>query len=1243
MKQLILISSILCIGLQGLALNFNEAIQKLKDNKYAEARSSFQELQKTDSNKAKASLALALMDMHGGNYTDAFGEFKQFYYSHPEPNPYLYALINTNIFRSEETKDNRDVLQFFRRVLDDPKTDVALGTCIIDLLGFASEREDELDAARRRFSLLHDIANWSTLGSFENVSGSGFNKDYGALRHPEPEHEFVNKLGQPVKWFDIAAVRTDRWWDMTYYHYTHDAVIYSQTFLESEEDKDAILMAGVSGSMKVWVNDYLVVNEEEERNTNADVYQAWIKLQKGTNRILVQTGSSDIDRNNFMIRLADKDGNLMENVTSSTHYKPYTQAKPYTIEKIAFYPEHYFEKVLTADSTDWLAKMMLLLVYANNQNNYPAHKMLAELQRTAPVSTILATEAIGIANSDKNLVEANKQRERIKTNDPDSYEGLLIKLSSAISTESWDEAIDILKNKQLPSRETTEALIGLYAKRNEQEKMNAELQNAYEKYPEDERIVLYKYYSVLNGTKDTRKANDILLQYLKNRHSEKVMDLVIEGDLKIGNKIEAEQLIRKEISIRPYDASLYLKLAKYFYDLKNYNKAIESMNFCFTLCPYVGKYYYNAGSIYEAMGNKEFACKMYKLCIQYSPANMEAREKLRSLESRKKMKDYFKQNDVVQIYHAALKNETYKKEDAVVLVNDHRQIVYPEQGAGEEQVERLVLVNSQTAISNFKEFHVSYNSYTQKLIIDKAEILKPDGNKVPAERQKGYCVFSSLAVGDAIHVYYRLENSYEGKLAEHFWNEMYFNNVYPTELSRFSLIVPEGKKFQTFISDSNSIHSDTIVDGYRMLSWEQNNLPKIELEISMNYAAFHKIAVTSIPDWNYIANWYTDISNHKTIAKYEVKEVVKQLMSGQERATDLEKAQIIYEYIEKNYNYSSVSFLQSAFTPQSATRTYTTKLGDCKDLSTLFVSMTREAGLNSNLVLVRTNGAGSDDIELPSIAFNHCIAQLHCGEKDYLIEMTSNVLPFSAIAYSLYQANGLCIPYQSDATVSAGIVKLYTPNKPINANVRNTSIKIDGDNAVVHRVVKKIGVEAAGLRISYGDADNEQRLKTLTAIVHKEFNKDIRIENLNITHLKDLSDTLNLEYDVQVGHFSSELMGMKVFRLPWTDANLVETLFSLSDRKYMLDLKAMSYINCMTENIEVKLPQGKKLAELPKDVHIVSPVLDYTLTFKMTGDKLVAQRGFKVLKDFVLPSEYTGVRDMVNKISQADQTDLAVK
>ena len=129
--------------------------------------------------------------------------------------------------------------------------------------------------------------------------------------------------------------------------------------------------------------------------------------------------------------------------------------------------------------------------------------------------------------------------------------------------------------------------------------------------------------------------------------------------------------------------------------------------------------------------------------------------------------------------------------------------------------------------------------------------------------------------------------------------------------------------------------------------------------------------------------------------------------------TQFEKARIIYDYIESNIRYSSVSFRQSAYVPQRPSVTLTTRLGDCKDLSSLFVTLASLAGISSQMVLVDTRDNGQQNVILPSVEFNHCIvvAELH-GKRHY-IELTDNYLPFANLPNNLNGTTILQIPYKN--------------------------------------------------------------------------------------------------------------------------------------------------------------------------------------------------------------------------------------
>jgi hypothetical protein len=141
-----------------------------------------------------------------------------------------------------------------------------------------------------------------------------------------------------------------------------------------------------------------------------------------------------------------------------------------------------------------------------------------------------------------------------------------------------------------------------------------------------------------------------------------------------------------------------------------------------------------------------------------------------------------------------------------------------------------------------------------------------------------------------------------------------------------------------------------------------------------------KLVITSIPDWNYVANWYSDLSNVKVKADFEIKEKVQELFKGKEKLSDLEKAKLIYNYIESNYSYSDVPFLHSALTPQRASRTLDSRLGDCKDLAVLLPAWPRKWAWTPTWSWL-THATRVKRFDLPAIGFNHCIAQLKAGGK----------------------------------------------------------------------------------------------------------------------------------------------------------------------------------------------------------------------------------------------------------------------
>ncbi len=913
-----------------------------------------------------------------------------------------------------------------------------------------------------------------------------------------------------------------------------------------------------------------------------------------------------------------------------------------------FFAETFFEKKVAKNPDDLLAQIMLLNVYTHNDKRYEARKVAAELKRLAPKSTLISEQILDAYRRDNNSTDITKEREFVKSNDPESLFGLMLRYSDASDKEDWDECQKLLDRRLrlYGENESTKAEeIGILGKKKESEKMIKALTEAYKMYPDNESFMYLEYLLVVETKKNMRAGGDLLRDYLNRHYDISVYELQVENDLKTGQVNDALRLYKKLVSDRPYAIGYYTKLADLYYQLKDNKSALEWEQKAIDLAPYVGNFHYTKGLIYDAMDMKTEAKAMMKKAISLTPTNYAARKKLRMLEGKKDLFGSFKTNDAEKVYKEALADKKEIKENARYLIHDKEMVVYPENGASEEHNEFLVQIITQSGVDEFKELSIPYNEYNQRLIVEKAVLMKKDGSKVQAETNENQLVFSSLEKGDAVHISYRLENSYYGKLAEHFWDDFDFNGAYPEQTARFSLIVPAARKFQYKVNNSDLTPVITDVDDYKMYVWEKKDVIAMDPEPYMPAAAdvTEKLTITSMPDWAYVANWYSDLSGVKSKPDFEVKEKVKELLADGKAKTDLEKARVFYNYIEQNFHYSSVPFLHSALTPQRASRTLHTKLGDCKDLSTLFVSMCRESGIDANLVLVDTRDNGDKNLELPTIGFNHCIAQLHLGDKYYLVELTDNHNPFGAMSYHLINANGLFIPKEGGMVTTAQLSKLNTPNRVVNNNDRQTSVTISGNTANIRRLVYKLGSEASGGRSGYIDTKQEDRMKELSKSLSAEFNKTLKLETLDLKNVEDLSDTMVMDYKFTVDNFTSDIVGLQVFKMPWAESFKSVDFVSLDKRKYSLNLHSLYATPVEKEVITLKLPAGKKLAEAPKNVSITHPVMTYNLTYAVKGDKVIVTREVKYLKDHVSPDEYVTFRNFINKMNEADNKQIAIK
>lgn len=1219
--------------------------EKFKNNDYKGAKVEFEEALSEPNTAFEAKTALSLLPSSVGKGFKPYEQIISLTEGTPQNlDPYLFALwTEINLLNGNPDQDD-EILDFLEELTERENLNSTMKALVnADLKSYYKEVND-IRKSNNYGEEVASVKDWMVVGTFDNVSASGYNKEYEPIAHPEMNYEFTDKDGAPVKWFTVKNYKSGEWINFAYHFYFNNSIIFAQTFCYSEKDQEVQLRMGTSGSLKLWMNDKEVLSEEEEWNNDIDTYLATAKLKKGYNRILVQIGESDAGRSNFMLRITDKTGKPVSGLKYvANENKPYKKEAEFESKTLPHFAEAYFEKQIEKDPENLLNYILLTKTYLHNDKYYPARRVLKKAKELAPDCSYLLWQSIDMYARKGDRTGTSETVEVLKKVAPNEPSTLEILYQEEIEKENWDEARTYLEKLEKDLGNTAKVIgfkIGLASNEEKVEELYELVDEAYDKYPYHYQFVYLKYL-VEEETHPNSSGNiKLIKKYLKYNYSFEAVQLIANNYFQEGDISAGIEEYRELLEISPNSVGYRYKIGNIYYQLRRYSDAITEFEKCLEMAPYIGSYYGNIADCQNELGKTDLAIKNYEKAILYNPTDYTRREKLRELKEEEEIWTYFGEDpNFEEVFKNSPTADAYPEDNSVILLDETQKVFYGDGGAEEKHIFMAKVFNA-SGIDIWKEYQVPYYS-SQNLVIEKAEVLKANGSTLKAETSGGHVVFTKLEEGDAIVIVYRIKNYQFGKLAKHFWDKHYFSIWFPYIKSKYSIMVPKGTEFDYVITNSDLKPNVEEKDGFELYTWEKDTVAAIKQESYMPELTDvgEILHVSSIPDWNFIADWYTDLAKNKAKVEDEVKETTEELLAGKEDLSDKEKVKIIYDYIVNNIRYSSISFRQSGLVPQKASKVLNTKIGDCKDVSTLFVSMCKEAGIDAELVLVDTRDNGSYDIKLPSIDFNHCIAKVDLG-KEYYVELTSDLNGFSSFGYQLKNAFTLDI----DPTEEDLEPQLLDPSSRLkNVIQRTTKVSFNGSNMVVKKTNLKTGSMAASMRSVYRDIGTKEREKSMLEAISDQY-PNIKLDGLTFyDNIKSTSDTVTYDYSYTVNNAFSKIGSMSLLKLPWANYQEPVDFFNNVDRKYPVALWKYDNADSKEEQLIITIPSSKTLVEVPKSVYLDSPVAKYSMVFKKSGNKLYITRKLDYKEDVVKLEQFDEVKDFYEKMINSDSQQIAFK
>lgn len=1209
-------------------------------NDFATAKVKFEKAAQNEETKADANLALSFYYQGISEESLAFKHFKEYFDNAKDPYPTLFALWKSESVSNGLGRLSDDRYNFTMQLSTEGK-DGLYEAIKNEFLAKHFKNANDIKKAIYHAESIGGVKEWQILGRFENISASGFNKTHDAVKYAK-DHVFLDKNGGRIEWFKVPVLPYDRWMTTSYYMYTNDAISYAQTFCNSETAQEVQLRLGIDGSYRIWLNDNLVSEREEEQINNIDAEIIKVKLNKGYNRILIQLGCSEIGYTSAMLRVTDNNGKPLDNVSFSSDYHNYEKSTDNFIEAVQHPIEkHFIEKTKNGDN-DFLNYILLAYTYKHNDRDNKYLETLLEAEKEYGESVFLKYFLVDAYNQVNNETEISKELEAIKEIAPESYVSLVLMISKENENENYDEAekylsrlIELYGNNSY----TLGQKINLASQREKIEELRSLVNMAYKQYPNSSDYVYLKYIILEKLDNNPNKAFKVLKKFTKNNFDVTALETMAGRYFETNNVYKGIDIYKNLERDFPESTSYKTTLAKIYFAMQNYTLAIQKYEEALKIAPYKSDLFSEIAKTYEEAGNTKKAIEYYKKNIEYGRYDFDSREKVRVLEGKEKLYTQFREvPDPEEIFENAPSAEDFPEDNSIMLLDETHKIVHKD-GATEEKRYEMIKVFNTTGVDTWKEYSIGVYG-NQRLVVEEAKVFKKDGSKLDGEVNYSYVVFTDLEEGDAIYIVYRLETFNYGKLAQHFWGKHYFDYFIPTKTNNYSLLVHENKKFKHDVLNDTLTPKITEKGDYILYEWSVKDRPSLKSEDYMPVLADvgATLHFSSFENWNEISKWYIDLSQVKQKADIELKNTVDEIFEGKENLTDIDKAKTIYDYIVKNIRYSSISFRQSGLIPQKASKVISSKLGDCKDVSTLFVTMCREVGLDAHLVLVNTRDNGDNSIHLPSIDFNHCIAKLNLdNDESYYIELTSDLIPFASQGKTLKNATILDITPETK-----NIQQLNSGNKAENKVLRYAQVSFKGNTMIIEKTNEKHGVYSGGMRSTYKNEGKEQQEKSMKNAISGEYIKT------KLTHLKfdetldNTSEKLTYEYSYEVEDAFTDVGGILILKLPWADRIATPGFISSDKREFPIDVWEYDISELDYEKLVIKLPSDKKLVkDKPDDITYNNKYFEYKLIHNKTNaNELVIERSFRFKVDQVAPENYLEFKNEFEKVIKADERQL---
>jgi transglutaminase-like putative cysteine protease len=569
---------------------------------------------------------------------------------------------------------------------------------------------------------------------------------------------------------------------------------------------------------------------------------------------------------------------------------------------------------------------------------------------------------------------------------------------------------------------------------------------------------------------------------------------------------------------------------------------------------------------------------------------------------------------------------------------------------GRYEAYQSVPFSDETHVNYIKGWSISSKGQEYEAKKDDVVELAPEDGSIYSDEKLKAIRIRGVDVGTVIGV------EWEQKKSPYTFEEQWhFQREAPVVRARYTLHLPPGWEYRaTWINYSEQ----TPVVLSTTSTWGISDIPRIEDEYHMPTweAIAGRLVVTffsqetkarAFQNWSDFGAWYSRLTAGVRQPSPELEAKVQELAPAGKPLVDRIRA--LARFAQSDVRYAAIEIGIGGYLPHPASQVFKNRYGDCKDKATVLSTMLAQIGVKSYYILLHDDRGIFTEKTPPNMGFNHVILAVQIEDPALaksltatyehpklghlvIFDPTNTWVPFGEIPFYEQGSYGLLVTQDNGE-----LIRFPLSSPEANRIQRTAKFKLLPDGTLQGEIEEvRSGYMAMLYREYMHNESQHDRRKTLEYILGENLS-NFQVDSFDMENGADIGKDLVLRYKFTATHYAKNVGPLLLVR-PRVVGEMMGEFDATKPRHYDYEFSAPFL---RSDTVEISLPDGYTVDELPDPAKAVFPFAEYTSKAEKDGNILKYSRQYKLDATSVPVEHIDQLRKLFAEIN-VDEKNMAV-